>query len=133
MQSNTGARLVPSRTLDFLWEIESSRKREEGLLYREKKKPPVLLTPGSGWSSKVAQVPKPVAPEEVPSSFKTYKRAVTPLASNNRKMVWRPRESKLPWPDTEPVHVRRSKADEEWDGAIAKWGALVEEAGRSCA
>ena len=44
-------------------------------------------------------------------------------------MVWRSRESKLPWPDAEPDHVRRSKADEEWDGAIAKWRALVERAG----
>ena len=51
------------------------------------------------------------------------------MASNNWNMVWKPRERKLPWPDAEPDHVRRSKADEEWDGAIAKWLALVEEAG----
>ena len=96
---------------------------------RGKKKPPVLLTPGSGWSAKQTQVLNPVAPEEVPSSFKSYTRAVLVLASNNWKIVWRPRESKLPWLDAEPDHVRRSKADEEWDGAIAKWRALVEEAG----
>ena len=39
------------------------------------------------------------------------------------------RDRKLPWPDVAPDHIRRSKADEEWDGAIAKWRALVEEAG----
>lgn len=129
MQSNTGASVVPSRTPDFLWETESSRKREEGPLYREKKKLPDLLTPGSGWSAKRTQVPSPVAPDEVPSSFKGYTGAVTPLASNSRKIVWKPRDRKLPWPDAEPDHIRRSKAYEEWDGAIAKWRALVEEAG----
>ena len=37
MQFNTGAMLVPSRTPDFPWETESSRKREECPLYREQK------------------------------------------------------------------------------------------------
>ena len=97
-------------------------------MYREKKKPRVLPTPGSG--AKRTKVPSPVAPEEVPSSFKDYTRAVAVLASKDTwNVVWKPRERKLPWPDADPDHIRWSKADAEWDGPSTKWRALVEEAG----
>jgi len=42
-------------------------------------------------------------------------------------MVWRPKGKKLPWPE-EKAKIG-TPDDQEWNATIAKWQALVEEAG----
>jgi len=54
--------------------------------------------------------------------------ATHPLASNNRRLAWRPRTKALPW-HTKKNDKPQSDADHEWDSAVAKWQALAEEAG----
>ena len=131
MQSLLGVQLRKSQTPEYPWATEEARMRREGPLFRPTPKPPTLLRPGTGWSARKSE-PAP-APQVV--KLKQFlgvgvtNKTVVEVPSSCRMMAWKPVKKRLPWPRDDITGTRRTKEDEEWECAIAKWRALVEEAG----